>query len=46
MISDNHISRLTTIKIPDSGAGRVDYPGIPPRRAGWCKIVRSGDCSC
>ena len=46
VISDNHFSRLTTIKIPDSGAGRVDYPGIPTRRAGWFKIVRSGDCSC
>jgi hypothetical protein len=43
MISDNHYSRLTTIKIPVS---RVYYPGSFGRRSGWFKIVKSGNCTC
>jgi hypothetical protein len=46
LISDNHISRLATNKIPAFVAGRVDYPGLLRRRPGWSMIVRSGDCSC
>jgi hypothetical protein len=43
MISDNHYSRLTTIKIP---VFRVHYPGSFGRRPGWFKIVKSGNCTC
>ena len=46
MISDNYNSRLTTIIIPVSGAGGIDYPGIHGRRPGWFMIVKSGDCRC
>jgi len=43
VISDNHYSRLTTIKIP---VFRVHCSGSIGRRPEWFKIVKSGNSTC
>jgi len=43
LISDNHYSRLTTIKIP---VFRVHCSGSIGRRPEWFKIVKSGNSTC